>query len=193
MVAQRIRRLTRRSALSVAAIACALAIGALVVQAATRGEAAKSRRATKAFIVKGELVTPLRPGTTSPVRVSVANSKYTAIWIKALRMSISVDAEHAAAGCSAERDFEIVQLPKKLFPHKLKAARKGRKAKKSGKRRKGLTAWRVLPTAKSKGLPAIAMRNLPDVNQDACKGATLNLKFTGKATNRKPGKRKKRK
>lgn len=183
MHAPRLRRVTLRSAISIVAILCALTLGALAVRAATTDRAVTSKRAP-AFIVKGELAAPLRPGSTSQVKIGVANKKYTRIWIKSLRLSVSVDAAHAAAGCSVARDFEIVQLPKKAFPLRLAAAKKPKKRR--GKKRKATVRWRAFPAGKARGLPTIGMRNLADVNQDACKGATLNLKFTGKATNKKP-------
>lgn len=190
MAAPRLRRVTLRSAVSIVALLCALTLGALAVRAATTSQTVQSQRA-KAFIVKGELVAPLRPGTASQVKVSLANKKYTAIWIKSLRFTATVDSAHAAAGCSIARDFQIVQLSKKAFPIKLAAAKKPKK-RKGGKKRKATVRWRAIPASKAKGLPSIAMRNLADVNQDACKGATLNLKFSGKATNKKPGRKAKR-
>lgn len=191
MNAKRVGRVSSRTVLPVAIAACLLLVGSLVVNAATRGEVAKKRRAKTAFIVKGEMVTTLRPGVKSQVKVSLANKKYTAIWVKSLRMSVSIDVAHAAAGCSVGRDFRVTQLPRKAFPLKLTKAKKQRKARGSKKKRKAKVRWRAITAKKAKGLPAIEMVNLPDVNQDACKGATLNLKFTGKATNKKP-KRKKR-
>lgn len=190
MIARRTGRLTARSMFSIATALCALLVGALAVHAAVASRDAKISRRAPAFVVRGTMATELSPGTKAQVKVSVANKKYAAIWIKSLRMSITIDAAHAAAGCSVARDFKITQLPIKTFPLKLAAAKKAKKRR--GKKSKAKISWKPVPAKKSKGMPAIEMVNLDDVNQDACKGATLNLKFSAKATNKKPAGKKAR-
>lgn len=155
--------------------------------AVTGRESAKARRTGSAFIAKGEIAAALRPGSIESVDVSLANRSSGPIWIKSLRMSVSIDAAHAAAGCSATRDFRIEQIPANAFPLSLKRAGKLNAKRARGRRRAAARIrWYSIRARRAKGFPSIEMVNLGDVNQDACKGATLNLIFTGKATNKRP-------
>ncbi len=187
----RTKRNTRRLTLSIASSLIALAIGAFVVHAATTTHRTQTSKRAVGFLILGKVAEPLRPGTSSQVKVYVAAKRNKTLWITAMRMSLKIDAAHAAAGCSADRDFTVTQLPKGAFPIKLAPARKARRgnkisASKKKRKRKATVKWRALSQKRSQGLPAIEMRNLSDVNQDACKGASLNIVFSGQAVNKRP-------
>jgi hypothetical protein len=186
-------RTLRRSALPLVAALIALAVGAFVVHAASEAQTAKKKRkAPAAFIVTGTLAAPIAPGGAQQVKVKLSNKQSFPIYVTKLKFGVSIDPAHAAAGCSVPRDFAIAQLTKKTFPIKLRAKKKVKKRKgKSARKRK--IAWVAIKPKKAKGLPSLAMHNLPGVNQDACKGATLNLLFSGKAQKIKPGKKKRKK
>lgn len=193
MVDGRSKRSARRLTLLIASSLIALAIGAFVVHAATATHRAEASRSSVGFLILGKVADPLRPGSSSQVRVYVATKRNRTLWITGVRMILKIDAAHAAAGCSADRDYAITQLPKSAFPIKLAPKRKTRRAGKlssSKRKRKATVKWRAVSQRRSQGLPAITMRNLSDVNQDACKGATLNLVFYGQAVKKRPrGKR----
>ena len=191
MVDGRTKRSARRLTVSIASSLIALAIGAFVVHAATATHRAEASRSSVGFLILGKVADPLRPGSSSQVKVYVATKRNRTLWITGVRMLLKIDAAHAAAGCSADRDYAITQLPKSAFPIKLAPKRKARRAGKlSSSKRKATVKWRAVSQRRSQGLPAISMRNLSAVNQDACKGATLNLVFYGQAVKKRPrGKR----
>lgn len=187
----RTKRSARRLTVSIASSLIALAIGAFVVHAATVGHRAETSKRAVGFLILGKVAEPLQPGTSSQVKVYVAAKRKKALWITAMRMSLKVDAAHAAAGCSPDRDFTITQLPKSAYPIKLAPMRKARRTgkisiSKRKRKRKVTVKWRSVSQKRSQGLPAITMKNLSDVNQDACKGAALNLIFSGQAVNKRP-------
>jgi hypothetical protein len=185
----RTKRSARRLTFSIAASLIALALGAFVVHAATATHRTETSKRPVGFLILGKVAEPLRPGTSSQVKVYVAAKRNKTLWITAMSMSLKVDAAHQAAGCSADRDFTITQLPKSAFPMKLSPSRKVKRVSKIGSsksKRKVTVKWRAVSPKRSQGLPAISMRNLSDVNQDACKGASLNLIFSGQAVNKRP-------
>lgn len=175
--------------MSIASSLIALAIGAFVVHAATATHRTEASKRPVGFLILGKVAEPLRPGTTSSVKMYVATKRSQTLWITGMRMSLKIDATHTAAGCSADRDFAIEQLPKSAFPIKLSPKRKTRRAGKlssSKRKRAAAVKWRAVSQQRTRGLPTITMRNLSGVNQDACKGATLNLIFNGQAVKKRP-------
>lgn len=182
----------RRTIKSVAtATACLLlfAGGAFAFNSIKGEQSAKRKsRAAASFVVRGSLDRRLAPGVTSRVTISIANNRKIPIWVKRLRFRMSVDRAHAKAGCSIKRDFRIAQLTRRTFPIRIPAKRKVKVRR--GKINAKSFRWRALAKRKTKGRPYVTMRNLAGVNQDACKGATFKLKFKGKATTKRPKKRK---
>jgi len=73
------------------------------------------------------------------------------------------------AGCSARRDFAVRQLQRRAYPIRLPRGRT---------RRLSALGVRVLPR--------LRMRNLAGRNQDACKGASLRLRYRGRARKTRP-------
>ena len=163
--------------LSVAAAFLALAS---IVHASKRSRG-RSHGAVPAFAITGSLRGTLRPGVSRWVDLALDNRTRAALWITDLRVGLGIDADHRAAGCSPERDFSIEQLPASTFPIVLPARRPFRPGRPAPFMWNATQRW-SLGALGVAGLPSIAMQNLPQTNQDACKGATLRLSFTGSAS-----------
>jgi hypothetical protein len=162
--------------LAVAAIAF-VAIGS-VVQASIRHHhrAHRKDRGYERFDIGGRVAVPLMPGMTAPINLWLANRIHHELWISGLRIAVGVDAAHAAAGCSAARDYVVTQIPRATYPILLPARRPYTAQWPARLRWPGTQRWRLqqlgVPVA-----PTITMLNLPDVDQDGCKGAQLQLRF----------------
>lgn len=182
-----LRRKAAKTAMIFALGLAAFAGGALVVNAATTAQQSaskKKRGAAKAsFQIKAKVTRQLQPGAQVPIKVSLANNRSFPLWIKKLSVVLAVDKAHAAAGCSVARDYRVEQLPAKFFPYKLE---KKRKAKKTKSKKKVKVQWKPLRTSRRQGKPTMSMVALADVNQDACKGATLTIAFKSQATKKRP-------
>jgi hypothetical protein len=190
-----IARTAQLSAKTAVLIVCgivALAGVAVAVNATDTFQAsvAKKKRGKKqaSFQIRTKVPGTLSPGKTLPVEISLANKRPVNLWIKRLSLRLSIDPAHAAAGCSVARDYRVTQIPKKFFPYKLVKAKKSRKRKKKQKLK-----WRKLPARKRGGNPKLTMLALPDVNQNACKGATLKISFKSRSTTKKPRSKKRSK
>jgi hypothetical protein len=179
------KRTTARTTAITAAALMLLATGAWAYSSVNRPEVAKSKRtkAQPSFQIRASLPGELSPGRTLPVKVSLANNRPRAIWLTRMRLSLTVDPAHAAAGCSADRDYAVSQLPRKFLPYKI---RKGKKPKRRRLGQKPVSRFQPLSAKKRQGKPTITMVNLGSVNQDPCKGAQLTIGFTTKSTTRKP-------
>jgi hypothetical protein len=164
--------LTRRWKLLV--LAC-VALGAALAGAYAMAErhthsSAKTRYLHPRFKISGTLrVARLRPGVKRPLDLRLSNPHRFTIWVTSVRMSVSLDRAHRKAGCSVRRDFYTRPLPRSELPIKVRPRRKRRL------RRLGVER-----------LPAIGMRNLRTVNQDACKGARVRLKYRGNSLRWRP-------
>jgi hypothetical protein len=135
-----------------------------------RHSASATRHFHPPFRIAGSVrVAPLRPGLTRRLNLRLRNPHRFPIWITALSQTVTVDRAHRSAGCSAGRDFRIRRVPRRVFPFKL------------GPRR-----TRTLRALGVRLLPAIRMRNLRTVNQDACQGARLRLRYTGNSLRTRP-------
>lgn len=138
---------------------------ALVAQAATSvGSAhrATASPAGPAFRISGDLNGSLHPGAVMPVRLVVRNPNPFAIVITRLRTVASIDAEHANPGCVVRTNFFVRPGARRWRTLRLRAHTRTR-----------LAALRTRA-------PQIGMRNL-QTNQDACKGAHLKLRYSGRA------------
>ena len=129
----------------------------------------------RSFFIKAKVKRPLRPGTSARVRVKLRNRRRHTLWITRLRVRVSVDRQHRAAGCSARRDFVVRQLPRRVYPIRLPR-----------RRRVGRARWRSFRSLGVHTRPRILMRDLLGVDQDACKGAKLRLRLTGRGRKRRP-------
>ncbi len=169
----RASRLTRRGRFFLL-LACvcigAIAVGAYAMVPVHRHDSAKTRHFHPRFVIGGSLrVARLRPGVKRRLDLTLRNPHGFTIWVTSLGQSISVDRAHRAAGCSARRDFYTRELPRGELPIELAPRRK-----------------RTLRALGVERLPAIGMRNLRKVNQDACKGARLRLKYSGNSLRWRP-------
>lgn len=164
----------------------AFATGAIVVQAATSAQTAKAKRKPSkripTFMIRAQVTAPLTPGRSVPLKITLGNNRLKPIWILRLSVRLAVDQIHAARGCSVARDYRVVQIPKAAFPIKVAKARAATKT------RKGRLRWRTLRAKRTRGRPTLMMLNLPGVNQNACKGATLTVSFNSRSINKKPRK-----
>lgn len=166
-----------------------IAAGALVVRAATttKPEANAARNVKNSYQFKASVPGPLAPGRTLPVKIQLANNKSYPVWIYHMKISALVDGVHRAAGCDAAQNYSFTQLPKQSFPFQLKKRRfRVVKVRSKGKvRKKKLAVFTTLPTKITKGQPLMTMADLPNVNQDACKGATIFFRFDSRADSSK--------
>jgi hypothetical protein len=149
------------------------------VQASIRASANKPVHAHRRFDIYGQLARPLLPGGSEPVPLTLNNRLSKTLWITSLRVGVVIDAAHAKAGCSLARDFVVTQLPASVYPIKLPPGTFYRP---------GLPAhlhWPVhswsLRALGITALPVVSMLDLPQVNQDGCKGAKLRLVFRARA------------
>jgi hypothetical protein len=155
-----------------------VAIGS-VVQASIRRHRHRHHSVDRAFArfdITGRVTVPLRPGGTAPIDVAMSNRLHHELWISGLKVTVAVDRAHAAAGCVAARDYVVTQLPRDVYPIRLPArspytARWPARLSWPGSQR-----WRLRDLG-VEVLPTIAMPDLPDVDQNGCKGAELQLRF----------------
>lgn len=124
--------------------------------------------------IRGDLSRPLFPGGSQSFDLALTNRAGAALSITRLRVRVRVDRAHRRAGCSARRDFLVGRLPRSAFPLMLPGRRNGRTGR-------PLRTTRTLTALGLRTLPWVGMRDLPSVNQDACKGARLRLRFSGRA------------
>lgn len=188
-----IKRTAGKGAILIVLGLAAFAAGALVVNAATSMQTSakkkkKRGKAVPAFLIQAKAREQLSPGRTVPVEISLANQLPKKQWITKLNLALAVDALHMAAGCSVTRDYRVTQIPKKVFPYKMRATR----YKRAKKRGKSKPVYRPMASKHMAGQPTISMVALHHTNQDACKGATLTINFISKATTKKPGSKKRK-
>jgi hypothetical protein len=160
-------------------IAAAFLALASIVQASIRSRA-RPHAAAPAFVISGSLRGTLRPGMSQWVDLALDNRTRATLWVTDLQVRLEVDAAHRAAGCSAERDFTIEQLPPSAFPIVLPARRPFRPGWPAPFMWHASQSW-SLGALGVTALPSIAMQNLAQTNQDACKGTALKLMFSGTA------------
>jgi len=119
---------------------------------------------THGLQIRDNLTRQFAPGISQPLNLRLTNPYRFSLKIKRLTVAVSVDARHAAAGCRASSNFKVTRLAKRAYPIRLRP-----------RRMRSLRALRV------KRLPRVAMRDLA-TNQDACKGARLKLRYSGRAS-----------
>ena len=146
-------------------------LAVIIVGCLTYGvHAAVKRLATRAprqgaLTVSGSLSVPLSPGTSRPIDVRLANSYPFGLSVRRITVRLSVDRAHRRAGCSATRDFAIRQMPPRAFPIAIPAS--------------------TSATLRDLGvdvLPRLAMINRPLLDQGACQGADLVLRYRATAS-----------
>src|SRR5439155_24653676 len=112
-----------------------------------------------------------------PVEVKLANRIGHELWISSLRVTLGIDPAHAAAGCSAGRDFLVSQLPASMFPIRLPARSISSPGWPAHLRWPTASSW-TLASLGIPALPSVTMVDLAQIDQDGCKGATLQLGFS---------------
>lgn len=133
------------------------------VHAAVKRLAARAPR-HGSLTVSGTLTVPLTPGSSRPIDVRLANSYPFALAVRGITVRLGVDRQHRRAGCSATRDFAIRQMPPRAFPIRVPASTSA-----------SLTDLGV------DLMPRLAMINRPLLDQGACRGADLILRYSAKA------------
>ena len=143
----------------VAGLVAASAAYATTTQTTGRGELAPGQQ-KKNFSISGELAVKLYPGQTAPLELTFGNPNNKPIEISKLVVAVSGT---STAACGAS-NFTVADY--------------------SG-------SYPIVAPPGSSGLsdvvgdparwPQVSMRNLP-TNQDACKGATITLSYSGTAT-----------
>jgi hypothetical protein len=157
-----------------------LAIGS-VVQASIRRHHRHRDVPHERFDISGRIAGPLSPGMAQRVDIAVANRIRHELWISDLRVTLSVDPAHAAAGCSVARDFVVTQLPRSVYPIRLPPRSMFVPGWPGRLRIPAPRRW-TLPELGEPVLPTITMLNLAQIDQNGCKGAALRLRF--RATSR---------
>ena len=111
------------------------------------------------FLISGSGADSLRPGVATVIRLTITNPNGVPIYVTTLRMTISKD----PAGCSSQTNLLVVQSNVSSTSPIAVPAR-------------GTITLATAPRA-----PQITLLNLPDVNQDACKGKAFTLTYSGSA------------
>ena len=102
----------------------------------------------------------ISPGQTKPLDLQLHNPYDFDVQLNHVGVGLAT----TAPGCAAAENFQVTQIPADQFPITLAA-----------------NATTTL-SALGKTEPQVAMVNDPNRNQDACKGAALQLTYTGDAT-----------
>lgn len=150
----------------------ALALAAVLAPAALAAHATLERElhprysstpAATAFRISGDLLRPLTPGATQRLNLRLSNRSGHRLLITKLTISLRIDDAHRRAGCSRTRSFRVTRLKRREYPISLPARR-----------------TRTLRALGVRRVPSVRMLDLPR-NQDACKGAALRLRYSGRA------------
>jgi hypothetical protein len=149
--------------LTLAAALLVLGSAALVVYAASAGQARRPARARLALAAS--LNRPLRPGASARLNLVLTNRYRFAVSVTRVKVSLTVRPRRRGARCSARRDFVVTQLPRRAYTIRLPA-----------RSRRSLTRLRV----RSRFLPRLAMRDLRHTNQDDCQRAALRLRYSAR-------------
>jgi hypothetical protein len=118
---------------------------------------------TKNFQVAGDLGVPLAPGVRVPLNLSLTNPhKFD---LRITNLAVAVEEATSRTGCSGTQNFKVTPIPAARYPITLPA--------------------QETRTLAQLGLPAgdrpqVEMLNQP-WNQDACKGASITLDYSGSA------------
>lgn len=167
------------------AAACMLLLAGAAFAYSKQAEltAKRSKRGINTFVIRGSIDHSLSPGVTSQINIEFANHRKKPIWITKLVFSATINRPHSDLGCTLKRDYVLRQLQRKTFPIYVPANKKIKV--RQGRVKVESLRWRKLAKRKARGRPAITMVSLRTVNQEACRGATLNLKFHGRATTKR--------
>lgn len=161
--AKRLRRI-----ITVAASATTLvAGGAYAAAAGTAGTAGQRNAAPaskgKPFTITGSPTAPIAPGRSAHLDLALTNPNDHAIRVTSITVAVTTTSSDA---CPVRDNFSVTQVAQRRYPLILPAG--------------GPTRLSQLGVAAG-DLPTLALVNSPTRNQDACKGATLELRYSGEA------------
>ena len=111
------------------------------------------------FVISGSGADSLRPGVATVIRLTLTNPNGVPIYVTGIKVTVSKD----PAGCGSQTNLRIVQSS---------ASSSGPIAVPP----RGTITLATAPLA-----PQVTLLNLPDVNQDACKGKAFTLTYSGSA------------
>lgn len=115
------------------------------------------------FQITGNLGAQLYPGVKRPLNLSLSNPE--SFDVKVTSLSVALEEGTSKAGCSGTQNFNVTQVPAARYPITLPAGQT-----------RTLTQLGVSDADK----PQVEMLNRP-WNQDACKGASIVLDYSGSA------------
>jgi hypothetical protein len=149
------RLINKKRALVLGAVAILAVAGVAVAYWTTTGSGSGSGSVAASngtLVLHGTITSALTPGGSSPVTYTADNAGSSSLQVGTVHAVVSIDEEHATAGCKAS-DFSIAD-----------------------------TAENQVIAAKSSGVAlakdgSISMADTA-ANQDACKGASISLALT---------------
>ena len=115
------------------------------------------------FQISGS-VSALSIGVWRPVTLTLTNPNPVAIYVSALQVGVAADS--TPSGCSSAANIEVQQSDV-AATHTVTVPANGS----------------VTLPAQGVSTPRMRLRNLPNVNQDVCKGKSFALSYSGTATN----------
>jgi hypothetical protein len=148
--------LKKKRALSVLGVVVALAVaGAAIAYWTTSGSGSGTGTVASSngtLVLHGSIASGLTPGGSEAVSFTADNSNTSSLQVGTIHAVVSIDEEHATAGCKAS-DFSIADT---VENQTIPAGKSGVALAKNG---------------------SISMTDSAE-NQDACKGATISLALT---------------
>jgi hypothetical protein len=111
------------------------------------------------FLISGSGADSLRPGVATVIRLTLTNPNGVLIYVTGLKVTVSKD----PAGCGSQTNLRIVQ------------------SSASGSGPIAVPPRGTITLATAPLAPQVTLLNLPDVNQDACKGKAFALTYSGSA------------
>jgi uncharacterized membrane protein len=112
------------------------------------------------FEIDGGPVYELSPGAAAPIDLVLTNRENFPIDVT--EITVSIDPTSSVPGCPADENYSVEQVPSGSYPFYIPA--------------------NSTRTVTGDDRPRVVMTNSLTVNQDACKGASLFLDYTGAAT-----------
>ena len=113
------------------------------------------------FTISGDAVADLKLGVATVIRLTLTNPNDVPIYVTALTVAVTTDSR--PAGCRTQDNVRITQ-PGVSSSDPI-----------------AVPAGGVVTLASAPRAPQITLLNLPDVNQNPCKGKVFDLAYTGSA------------
>ena len=119
----------------------------------------------RAFQISGAVANQILPGGFAPVELTLTNPHNFPLQV--IDLTVTVGKSTSSPGCDGRKNFSVIPIPGSQYPLQLQANQS-----------QNLTQLGVLDAYK----PQIVMEDLLGENQDACKGVSYDLSYTGLAT-----------